>query len=189
MKPFEFVLVIISVIIGLVLTEFAIGISYMIQHYRTAVYYGPHMAYCGLGFIGCLNYWGTLYRLRNLPTWTIPQMGIIFITGLFFCISSQIIMPDENNFDHDYKRYFNENAPVLYSIMVCLVISLIIESYLIKKIRNLKWYIVMTLNISLGLSGVFIDSDSYRGSLAILLLVLQLYNMYSTRVVIDEKAT
>jgi hypothetical protein len=186
MKPFEFVLVIISVIIGLVLTEFAIGISYMIQYYRTAIYYWPHIAFLGFGFIGCLNYWGSLYRLRNLSTWTVPQMGMIFTTGLFFCISSQIITPDENNFDHNYKRYFHENANVLYSLLICLVTSLMIETYLIKKVRRLKWYLVMSINISLALSGMVIDNENYKGALAVILLIVQIYNMYSTRVIIDE---
>ncbi len=187
MKPFEFVLVIISVIVGLVLTEFAIGVSYMVQHYRTATYYWPHNAFLVLGFIACLNYWAALYRLRTVPSWSVPQFGIIVITGLFFSILSQIITPDQDNFDYDYKRYFHENADVLYALLICLVISLVLETYLLKiKARNREWFITMSINISLALSGLIFANETYQGLVAIILLCGQIYTMYSNRIIVKE---
>src|SRR5690349_244373 len=107
MKPFEFVLIIVSVIIGLALTEFALGMTYMIKVSKTAHLYWPHLIVCFLGFITCLNYWGTVYKLRKVSKWTIPNIGIVFISGMIFYAMTHINFPDPNNFDQNYERHFN----------------------------------------------------------------------------------
>jgi hypothetical protein len=186
MKPFEFVLIIVSVVIGLALTEFALGVAEMIKMYRTAHYYWAHFVMCIYGFMSCLNYWGTVYRLRHIKRWTVSQMGIVFITGMIFFAMTHIVLPNTEHFDQNYERYFHENMTVIFILMISFVIFFMLESWMIRKLRKPKSYLVGIGFIAAISSGVIINNESYRAVLTAVLMLLQAYNMYANKVVINE---
>lgn len=187
MKPFEYVLVIISVIIGLSLTEFAFGISYMIQNFRTAVYYAPYFAGLIFNFLVILHYWITLYSSREKNHWTVPQIGIVFIQALCYYVLTQIAVPDPTNFNQNYKEYFDTNAAALYAVGVLVCISLLAESCILRRTRPLKWYIITGILFTLTLSGLLVDNTTFRGLLMmVIILPAQIYNMYVMKVVVKE---
>ena len=186
MKPFEFVLIIVSVIIGLALTEFALGVAEMIKMHRTAHYYWAHFVLCIYGFMSCLNYWGTVYRLRHIKRWTVWQMGIVFLTGMIFFSMAHIAIPSTDNFDQDYERYFHENVAVTFILMIGFVIFFMLESWMIRKSRKPKSYLVGLGFIAVISTGVMINNETYRAVLTVVLMLLQAYNMYANKVVMDE---
>jgi hypothetical protein len=187
MKPFEFVLIIISVIVGLALTEFAIGVAFMIQHYRTAHFYWPHLVMAAFGIISCLNYWATLYRLRKVESWTVAQIGLVFATGLIFFITTKIYFPDPNTFDLDYEAYFHANVKIIFVLMICFLVVWALEAFKIRKVRQIKKYAIMLVFILMSLSGVLIDNHLYIGILGSVMLFMQVVYMYNVRTLIAEQ--
>jgi hypothetical protein len=186
MKPFEYVLVIISVIIGLSLAELALGVSNMIQQYRTAVYYVPYFAGILLVFLAMLHYWTTLYTSRNRSSWSVPQIGIVFIMTMCYYIMAQVGVPDQENFNQNYEEYFNNNAGALYSAGVLLGFAIFLESYMLKRQRQTKWYIITSVLSLLALSGALIDNDKFRAILTVFMIPAQIFNMYTTKAVVKE---
>jgi len=172
MKPFEFVLVIISVIVGLALTEFAIGLSHMIKNYQSAHFYWPHIVLMLCGLISCLNYWGTVYKLRKVETWTLTYIGLVFLSGLIFFLMAKVYFPDPEGFDLDYERYFNDHVGIIFTLMICFVISFILETVIIRKIRKIKKFIMMIVIILVILSGIIIRNETYVGVLTVVILLL-----------------
>lgn len=187
MKPFEFVLVIVSVIVGLGLTEFAIGMADLIQSYQTAIFYWPFAALIGLGFIGCLNYWGTVYKLRHVTSWSIPNIGVVFMSGMIFFIITSITFPNPNTFDQNYERHFNANIRIIFALLFLLVVFYMLESFLIRKVRKLKKYAIGIAFVLVILSGVVINNKTYQAALTVVLLIMQIYYMAFTKVTIDDK--
>lgn len=186
MKPFEFVLIIISVIIGLALTEFAIGVSFMIQNYEAAHFYWPHFVLMLTGLIGCLNYWATVYKLRKVQIWSVVEIGIVFLTGLIYFVLTKIYFPTSDRFDLDYEKYFHDNYKKIFILMVCFVMSYSFEALLIRKVRQLKKFTVQIAFIIILLSGIIADNKLYTSVLAVLLFLLQFFYMYKTRIIVTE---
>ena len=187
MKPFEFVLVIISVVFGLSLTECAVGFTYIVVNYETVNLYLPHIGLLLLGFLSCLNYWGSIYKLRKVTTWTVPNVGVLFITVLCFYMLTQICFPDPNGFDQDYEKYFNAKIGTILITMICFSVSFIVELLTIRKTRQLKRYSFLLVYILAMASGVVIKNNEYRAYLILVLVIGQLYYMYSTKVLIEDK--
>lgn len=186
MKAFEFVLIILSLIIGLSLTEAAIGISYMIQNYKTANFYLPFAVMAVTGFLYILYYYSTLFKLKKVTTWSVPNLGLIFTTGLIFFVLTQIYFPDQSEFDQDYEKYFNENFTVVLALMLCFTVSYMLELFIVRKVRNPKVYfavIIASLSIA---SGIMFDNDTYRFILSIFLFALQIYNIYWSKLTIND---
>ncbi|SRR5258707_7177444 len=187
MKPFEFVLIIISVIVGLALTEFAIGVAYMIQNYDTAHYYWPYIVLMAVGFMSCMTYWATVYKLRKIPTWTIAHIGLVFSSGLLLFVMAKIYFPDPNKFDLDYEKYFNNNVRTLFSLMICFVISYSLEAIVIRKVRQIRKFVMMFLFVLVTLSGIIISNSLYISVLTIVLFLMQLFYMSRTNFSIADK--
>jgi hypothetical protein len=187
MKPFEFVLVIISVIVGLALTEFAIGVSYMIQNFRTAHFYWPHITVMLFGLVSCLNYWGTVYKLRKIDAWSIMHIGLVFLSGLIFFIMTKLYFPDPDKFDLDYERYFKDNIKITFALMICFVISFMLEAIVIRKVRQLRKFTIMIVFILAISSGLLIDNHLYVGILTVILLLMQIAYMVRTKTLIADR--
>jgi hypothetical protein len=139
-----------------------------------------------VGFIGSLQYWGSLYELRRVSDWDVFKIGVVLLPALIFCIATQVIIPDSNNFNYDYQKYFAENASVLYGLIACVVVTLSLEKYFMKRSFPLKYYVVMMLYFLLCVSAVIVNSQQYKDTLPFILLPLQIYNMYAIRIKISD---
>lgn len=187
MKPFEFVLVITSVVIALALAEFASMVGYMIQNYRVSTLSVPYLALMIAGLAGGLNYWGTVYLLRKVSEWNNLKMGLLFLTGLTYYATARVFIPDPMTFDNDYVQFFHENISTAFAMMICFVFSVVVESLILRKGRPKRWYFIMSIFVLLMLSGIFIDNHQYREVLAFVILALQGVNLAVNRVVIVDK--
>lgn len=186
MKPFEFVLVIISIIIGLAFAEFANEVAYMIKNYKTSVFSLPYLLIMITGVIGGLNYWSTIYMTRKLMVWDNLKIGLMFLSSLTYYIIARVYLPDSNSFNGNYAEFYHEVIGISLFMMICWIISIMFESYFFKKDRPLKWYIVMSVFVLLIASGVFITNRVYREVLSFILFGLQAINLVVNKVVIKD---
>jgi len=186
MKAFEFVLIILSLIIGLSLTEAAIGVSYMIQNYRTANFYLPFVVMAVTGFLYILYYYSTLFKLKKVTKWSVPNIGLIFTSGLIFFVLTQIYFPDQSDFDQDYEKYFNENFTVVLTLMLCFTLSYMLELFIVRQVGNSKVYFAVVVASLSIISGIIVSNQNYRFILTIFLLALQIYNIYWSNLTIKD---
>jgi hypothetical protein len=189
MKPFEFVLVIISIIIGLAFTAFADTFAFMIKNYRISIFSLPYLSLMCMGLIGGLNYWATVYMHRKITEWSSLSMGLLFLTALTYYAIAGVFFPDPVSFDHNYVELYHEVIGPSLAMMICFVFSLTIESYVLKKGRPLKWYVMMLLFSLLALSGIIVDDRIFREVLSFILLALQVFNLTINSFVISERSS
>lgn len=189
MKPFEFVIVIISIIIGLAFTEFANAVVFMIKNHKTSVFSLPYFLVMLVGCAGGLNYWASIYMTRNVQFWGIQKVGLMFLTSLSYYVIIGIFLPDPNSFNGDYKQFYHEVIGSSLIAMISWLILIIAESYFLKKEREKPkvWFIIMILFILLMLSGVLVDDRTYREILAYIIFALQFFNLVVSKLVIGDK--
>lgn len=189
MKPFEFVIVIISIIIGLAFTEFANTIVLMIKNYKTSVFSLPYLLIMLAGWAGGLNYWATIYMTRKIQLWDNQKMGLLFVTSLSYYVIAGIFLPDANSFTGNYVELYHEVIDISLITMISWIILITAESFFFKKGRPLIWYIIMALFILLMLSGILLDNRVYRETLSYILFALQFINLAVSKIVIGDRLT
>jgi hypothetical protein len=188
MKPFEFVLVIISIIIGLAFTAFADVVALIIKNYRISTFSLPYFSFMLAGLAGGLNYWGTVYMHRKITEWSNLSMGLLFFTALTYYAVAGVFLPDSVSFDHNYVEFYHKVIGPSLAMTICFVISLTVESYVLKKGRPLRWYMMMLSFILVALSGIIIEDRTYREILSFIVLALQVLNLSINKVVISERS-
>ena len=189
MKPFEFVLVIISIVIGLAFTEFANTVALMIKNYRITIFSLPYLLMMTGGILGGLNYWASVYMHRKITEWNSLSMGLLFLTALTYYANARVFFPDLPSFNHNYIEFYHEVIGPTLTLIIFWIISIVVEAYILKKGRPVRWYITMFLFVLLALSGVIIDNRTYRDVLSFIILAFQILNLIINRVMISDRVT
>ncbi len=92
MSLFEFLMVFVSIIVGLGVTEILTGIAMQIRHRESIKGYWVHTAGVLLIFVALIQNWWELWDRRNVPEWTflgvvlmlIPPASLYLVAHLIF---------------------------------------------------------------------------------------------------------
>lgn len=113
---FEYLGVLISVILGLALTHLLRGLSKLIHMRHTVRPYWVHIVWTLNVIIYVLAIWWSMFWWNKLDTWTIEQF--FFLTGyaiVLFMLAS-MLYPPEFGGDHDFETYFFDNRRWFFGI-------------------------------------------------------------------------
>ncbi len=125
MSPFEFVTVLISIILGLGITQIMSGIADLIHQWERVRLYWPHFLWIILVFILHVQEWWLLYQLKDIEVWRLPMFLFQVLYPIALFILARILFPmasDEHAADmrtfylHNYRKPF-------VMVMVLSVIS------------------------------------------------------------------
>ena len=118
MDRFSFVMVLLSIIVGLGVTELLTNFARQIQNRATIKFYWIHTILALLVYVALLQQWWEIWGVRDVPTWTFPGLLMMLAgpTGLF--LIANLLFPEpvrDTNF-RDY--YFDRLKPVLWLAVV-----------------------------------------------------------------------
>lgn len=72
MSPFEYVTILISIILGLGITQLVTGIADIIHEKEHVKLYWPHALWIPIIFFLLIQEWWDIYALRDYDTWRLP---------------------------------------------------------------------------------------------------------------------
>lgn len=122
MDRFSFVMVLLSIIVGLGVTELLTNIARQIQHRTDAKFYWLHSVLAALVFIALLQQWWESWDQRDVEMWTFPMLLLMLGGPIGLYIISHVLFP--RVFDHvDFEKHYYENTRVTYVIALATVVS------------------------------------------------------------------
>jgi hypothetical protein len=95
MSPFEYVIVLISIILGLGITTILTGLAEYIKHARLSTIYGPHAIWIALVFILHVHEWWENYSLMSVTAWKLPMFLFILLYPINLYILAHLLFPSE----------------------------------------------------------------------------------------------
>ncbi len=93
MKPFDFIVVIISIILGLSISEFTIYTARIIRDQDLITFYLPHTIWTASGFLLVTTYFFNLYHLRNIERWSFNSFSLILLTTVLLVVNVYLLLP------------------------------------------------------------------------------------------------
>lgn len=115
MSPFEFVTVLISIILGLGITQIMSGIADLIHQWEKVKLYWVHLLWIVLVFILHVQEWWLTFELRSIEVWRLPFFLFEVLYPISLFILARILFPiagDEasNNlkvfYFQNYRKFF-----------------------------------------------------------------------------------
>jgi hypothetical protein len=188
---FEYLGVLIAVILGLSITHLLRGLSKLIHLRGTVKIYWVHVVWTVNILIYVLGVWWGMFWWNKLNTWTIEEFfGIAAYCSVMFMLSSMLYPPDFPN-DLNFEDYFFKNKSWFFGFGI-LAFLLDIPETLSKGIGHLRdvpmqyaFYIPAILIICV--TGMYSKSRRLQGVLCIAWLLATV--CYVTLTTIDKIAT
>ena len=130
MEPFEYVVALISIILGLGLAQLLSGIADLVANYKNTKFSLAHTLYIAVIFLVFIQDWFYTYQYsKEIDNWTIPTCLALFIFPIFLFLVSRFIFPTGSRaHETDMVGYFDDNWRWMYSLFVITIIISIVQN-------------------------------------------------------------
>ncbi len=134
MSPFEYVIVLISIILGLGITTILTGVAELIKHSRLFTLYPPYLIWIILIFVLHIQEWSVSYDLRTELEWTLQKFLFILLYPINLYILAHLLFPAGLSSSFTSKEFYMTNFPRLFSGTVVLVLLSILHNLVFLKL-------------------------------------------------------
>ena len=123
MRLFEFLMVLVSIIIGLGITEILTGVAQTIRRRESVRYFWVHSILVVAVFLAQLQQWWESWGLRIVPEWTF--VGLLMMLGGPICLYliAHLLFPEPGETTNYREYYFGPMRPVWWLAAIAVVIS------------------------------------------------------------------
>jgi hypothetical protein len=184
MDEFSYISVLISVVLGLAVTQILKGFRGILLHRTRVRVYWPVIAWAALLLLVCFQHWWSMFGLRNRHDWTFQQFAMVLLNVIFIYMIAGLIFPDffseevvdlEENF-YAHRRWFFSLAFAAIVVSVCKIVVL---DGRLPDPMNLAFHGIFGVTL---LIGALTQSERYHKSLVVfstLLFVLYIVLLYA----------
>jgi hypothetical protein len=130
-SPFEYVTVLIAIILGMGLTKVVSGLTKLVQHSEKVKIYWPHLILIFLIFIIHIQEWWELYSLLHFK-WRLPVFLFLILYPVNLYVLATILFPPSfRGKVIDLKVFYYENFRRIYLFVITLDTLAIIDNLFI----------------------------------------------------------
>jgi hypothetical protein len=177
MGAFEYLSVLISIIIALGMTRVLAGVGEMLQARRHRRIYWVHVVWIVNLFVCLVVTWWIFYRWRNQQSWTFYLFVFVLISPTIMYLASMLLFPREGSGDEsiDYKAHYYANHRAFFAIFSMFAVIDVADT-LLKGIPHFLAlgtpYIISSLLYFVGmLTAAITKNERYHEFYAIFFLV------------------
>lgn len=109
MSPFEYVVVLISIILGLGITTILTGVAEWIKQFRPGAFYLPYAIWIVLVFVMHVHEWWTSYALRSVEVWHLPLFLFLILYPIGLYVLAHLLFPKHGDAPFDPRAYYQQN--------------------------------------------------------------------------------
>jgi hypothetical protein len=129
MTPFEYITVLISIILGLGITQIISGIADLIHNSSRVRIYWPHLLLILLVFFLHVQEWWAIYDLKTHGAWRLPVFLFVSLYPINLFILARILFPTGiTESVIDLKKFYYENFRKFYFFILLLAAVSAIEN-------------------------------------------------------------
>src|SRR5690606_28669352 len=111
MTPFEYVSVLISLILGLGIAVILTGLARIIKRWESVVPYGPFFIWIVLVFVLHIQEWWDTYQLMNWTSWSLTVFLFVILYPILLFILANLLFPVKWKVPLDLKTYYFTICP------------------------------------------------------------------------------
>lgn len=171
MTLFEYVTVLISIILGLGITQIVTGVGDVIHQWNRIKLYWPHALWILLVFVMHIHEWWYTYELKKHEQWHLVSFLFLILYPILLFVLARILFPfGSMDTDVDFKLFYFNNYRKFFLLVSLLVALAILQDLL------LEGYTVVSqlpkVAIPLALSAVAIKKVKHESLHQVIVLLL-----------------
>ena len=179
MSPFEYITVLVSIILGLGVAQIVTGLAHFLHSGNKVKLYWPHFLWIIMIFFLHIQEWWVFYEYKTFPQWKLLTFIFVILYPIGLFIQARILFPFDNfEEETDLKAFYYENYRVYFGSVAIMAILSIIDNVLLRGLDITEQFIQMGLIIVMMSIAVFkIRNEWVHKIMAILLLGIMVAGM------------
>jgi hypothetical protein len=126
-SAFEYVSILISIILGLGITQILSSFSDLLYNHKHVKFYWPHLIW--IVFILFLHFqdWFITYQVKDIKVWSLPKLLFIIAYPITLFLCAKMLLPtNETEEREDMKKFYFSQFPVIFILVgISILFSLI----------------------------------------------------------------
>jgi hypothetical protein len=169
MDEFSYLSVLLSVILGLAVTQILKGFRGLVVSRSRIRVYWPVIIWAVLLLLICFQSWWAMFGLRNRHDWTFQQFAMVLLQTILTYMVAGLVFPDLfGEVTIDLKENFYAHRIWFFSLALALIISSIGKDIVLNgTLPNLPNFVFHVVFGGTLLVGALTKSERYHKSLAI----------------------
>ena len=128
MTQFEYVAVLVSIIVGLALAQLLRGLGQMVVNRDGPRPYWVHLIWTAYFFINIVMFWWWEFRLVEAK-WSLTLYLVLIIYATLFFFVSIVIQPGELQGASSYKEYYYSRRRWIFGLLIALVLWDVVDTF------------------------------------------------------------
>jgi hypothetical protein len=151
MSPFEYVIVLISIILGLGITLVLTGIAQLIREERSVRLFGPYLIWIVLVFVMHVHEWWITYQLKTMVAWKLPTFLFIILYPILLFILANLLFPDSwEKSNRDMKQFYFTAYRKFFGCAVALVVLSVLQNIFISGLAIITQFVHLIVLVILS---------------------------------------
>ena len=178
-SPFEYVSILVSIILGLGITQILSAFSDLLYHYKKVKFYWPHTFWIVFILFLHIQDWFITYQLKDKPVWHLPELFFILLYPIsLFCIAKMLLPTNEREERNDMKLFYKSQYPLLFMIVgISIFISILFNYFFLKENTLLQIPLLIFLSVMLYTALKKVENEMLHKAIAITIISASLVSV------------
>ncbi|MDR3388852.1 MAG: hypothetical protein P4L92_17535 [Rudaea sp.] len=169
MDEFSYLSVLLSIIIGLAITQILQGLRGILLARSRVRMYWPVLAWAALLLILAVQTWWTMFGLRDVHVWTFPKFSVVLAQTIVLYMLTAIVLPDFGGENVDLGKHYHAHTRWFFSLLILLLLvslgkDLVLYDHLPEPI-NVTFHLCF---VAVSLSAMFVRRERYHKALPVI---------------------
>lgn len=156
-SPFEYVSILVSIILGLGITQLLTSLGNLLHHHKTVRLYWPHTIWIGFILFLHIQDWFITYQLRTKPVWRLTEVLFVLLYPITLYVITKIILPEKGKkrLGSLEQYYFTKSGIFFCLLSVAILLSILFNIFLIDNslLSQVLLIVFFLAALYLGISG------------------------------------
>lgn len=179
-SAFEYVSILVSIILGLGITFILSSFSDLLFHQGNVRFYTPHTIWIFFLLFLQIQDWFITYQLRDRKEWTLPSVLFVLMYPALLFMCSRMLMPEENKeVVKDLKLFYEKEYPIIFKLFsLAIFVSILFNIFLLKESVAGQFHLFVFLGIVLFIAYKKVQNKIVHQLLAFLILMGVIISVY-----------
>lgn len=175
-SPFEYISILISIIIGLGITQILSAFTDLLYNYKKIKFYWPHSFWIVFILFLQIQDWFVFYKLETIKVWTLPLLIFVISYPVTLFICSKMLLPtnDLEEKTNMKKFYYSQFQIIFIFVSLSIVLSVLFNIFILNRPFYEQTILLLFLTATLYLSLKNNDTEILHKLLAIFILLVSI---------------
>lgn len=177
MQMFEYIIVLISIVIGLALTHLMQGIAGLVQHPRRDRVWWVHLGWVAHMFLSTIFWWWWEFRLQLVQTWTFAVYFFVVFYAFYLYLICAILFPRDLEGYQGYQDYFLSRRGWFFGLLIGWLAIDVVDTWIkgpeYFASLGMEYVLIQSVFAALCMIGIVTRRAGFQAAIVLIVLALQ----------------